>query len=136
MKPVLCGDVLRLHVNGVFDASAVCLVLDQAIDCLPPSGPGFGALLLDLSRATAPAGLMPRDLAATWLEQLPHRPCALIRSLSTMIVCRDLASLLASSLDRPTPLYVFNGNKAGEAMQWCVEGAATFRLLEAACRRR
>ena len=132
--PELDGDVLRIGLLGQVDRLSMQLLVAHAAARLPPRGHDYGAMLLDLTQA-GPMLLTPRALAQLWLERLPRRPCAVLRSGSAVIFCRELALLLASSQDQPTPMDAFDREEIGAALQWCRERALTYRAETQAAHR-
>jgi hypothetical protein len=126
MTPALADDVLVVGIVGLFDQQAMRLVADCAADRLAPHGPGFGAVLLDLTRAS-PLHMAPCMLARLWHARLPQRPCAVLRPAFAAGFLREVALLLATAPKAPTPMDAFNPEDRAAAMQWCVDRAATFR---------
>ncbi len=133
--PELVDDVLHVGLVGEVDLAAMRRVLASAAAQLQPPGPDFGALLVDLTHA-GPVRVTPYALAQLWLERLPRRPCALLRAGSASNFCRELALVLASSRDQPTPMDAFDLEETDAALQWCRERALTYREETGAASRR
>lgn len=126
MTPTLTDDVLVVGIVGVFDQQAMRLVADCAAAYLAPAGPGFAAVLLDLTQAE-PMTMTPRKLACLWQARLPSVPCAVLRPPIAAGFCRQVALLLASAPTNQTPMDAFNPEDRAAAMQWCVDCGATLR---------
>ena len=134
LRPTLIGDVLLVGIVGRLDRLAMQLVVDSAANCLPPHGPDFGAVLLDLS-AAEPVQPAACALAKAWHLSLPMRPCAMLRRTIDAGFAREVALLLAGAPTRPIPMDTFGSCNRDAALRWCQLRAATFRD-EVARRRR
>jgi hypothetical protein len=123
----LTDDVLSLGVSGELGLSTLMEMFDSATKGRSPSGPEFGALLLDVTEAS-PTWVTVGLLALLWRKRMPRRPCAVLHGEVDAAYWRALAMRLALSAERPTVMVTFTAADRPAAVRWCQSSAVTYRF--------